>query len=122
MTLNYIFNPGISLEYFKCITGVKKSENFHLSPGQVHQNFYLSCYQITCPCQGKINYQLIFYLSCLKFNLSRAPGQVIFLPLHHIQHEIIPLCSLFVVNPFSHGCFFIIHNLKKYVMLCCLIK
>ena len=43
--------------------GVKKSKNFHLSPGQVHQNFYLSCYQITCPCQGKINYQCIFYLS-----------------------------------------------------------
>ena len=39
------------------IPGVKKSKNFHLSPGQVHQNFYLSCYQITCPCQGKINYQ-----------------------------------------------------------------
>ena len=43
--------------------GVKKSKNFHLSPGQVHQNFYLSCYQITCPCQGKIDYQWIFYLS-----------------------------------------------------------
>ena len=42
---------------------VKKSKNFHLSPGQVHQNFYLSCYQITCPCQGKIDYQWIFYLS-----------------------------------------------------------
>ena len=37
--------------------GVKKSKAFHLSPGQVHQNFYLSCNQITCPCQGKINYQ-----------------------------------------------------------------
>ena len=37
--------------------GVKKSKNFHLSPGQVHQNVYLSCYQITCPCQGKINCQ-----------------------------------------------------------------
>ena len=37
--------------------GLKKSKNFHLSPGQVHQNFYLSCYQITCPCQGKIDYQ-----------------------------------------------------------------
>ena len=35
-------------------TGVKKSKNFHLSPGQVHENFYLSCYQITCSCQGKI--------------------------------------------------------------------
>ena len=35
--------------------GVKECKNFHLSPGQVHQNFYLSCYQITCPCQGKIN-------------------------------------------------------------------
>ena len=34
-----------------------------MSPGQVHQNFYLSCYQITCPCQGKIDYQWIFYLS-----------------------------------------------------------
>ena len=44
-------------------TGVKKSKNFHLSPGQVHQNIYLSCYQITCPCQGEINYQRIFYLS-----------------------------------------------------------
>ena len=33
--------------------GVKKSKKIHLSPGQVHQNFYLSCYQITCPCQGK---------------------------------------------------------------------
>ena len=38
-------------------SGVKKSKNFHLSLGQVHQNFYLSCYQITCPCQGKIDYQ-----------------------------------------------------------------
>ena len=40
-----------------------------MSPGQVHHNFYLSCYQITCPCQGKINYQCIFYLStghCVK--------------------------------------------------------
>ena len=37
--------------------GVKKSNNFHLSPGQEHQNFYLSCYQITCPCQGQIDYQ-----------------------------------------------------------------
>ena len=44
-------------------SGVKKSKNFHLSPGQVHQNFYLSFYQITCPCEGKINYQWIFYLS-----------------------------------------------------------
>ena len=34
-----------------------------MSPGQVHQNFYLSCYQITCPCQGKIDYQWIFHLS-----------------------------------------------------------
>ena len=30
-----------------------------MSPGQVHQNFY----QITCPCQGQIDYQWIFYLS-----------------------------------------------------------
>ena len=73
--------------------GVKKSKNFHLSPGHVHQNFYLSCYQITCPCQGNIILALNFLLvrrtlgeniclSCLKFNLSRAPGQVIFLPLN----------------------------------------
>ena len=72
--------------------GVKKSKNFHLSPGQVHQNIYLSCYQITCPCQGEIKLSVKFLLvrrtlgeniclSCLKFNLSRAPGQVIFLPL-----------------------------------------
>ena len=75
-----------------CHSGVKKSKNFHLSPGQVYQNLYLSCYQITCPCQGKINYQCIFYLSAghwvkymlvlLEIQLSRAPGQVIFLPLH----------------------------------------
>ena len=38
--------------YIYIYTGVKKSKNFHLS-----------CYQITCPCQGKINYQCIFYLS-----------------------------------------------------------
>ena len=73
-------------------SGVKKSKNIHLSPGQVHQNFYLFCYQITCPCQGKdkqaLNFLLVRWtlgenicLSCLKFNLSRAPGQVIFLPL-----------------------------------------
>ena len=62
-----------------------------MSPGQVHQNFYLSCYQITCPCQEKDKQALDFLLvrrtlgeniclSCLKFNLSWAPGQVIFYP------------------------------------------
>ena len=29
--------------------GVKKSQNFHLSPGQDKSNFYLSCGQLTCP-------------------------------------------------------------------------
>ena len=83
---------------FKGKAGVKKKfKNIHLSPGQVHQNFYLSCYQITCLCQGKdkqaLNFLLLrrtlgenICLSCLKFNLSRAPGQVIFLPLQRKTH------------------------------------
>ena len=52
-----IFLMYIHKIIFKTQAGVKKSKNFHLSPGQVHQNFYLSCYQITCPCQGQIDYQ-----------------------------------------------------------------
>ena len=31
------------------VSGVKKSKNFHLSPGQDKSNFYLSCSQLTCP-------------------------------------------------------------------------
>ena len=31
------------------ISGVKKSLNFHLSPGQDESNFYLSCSQLNCP-------------------------------------------------------------------------
>ena len=30
------------------MSGVKKSSNFHLSPGQAKSNFYLSCSQLTC--------------------------------------------------------------------------
>ena len=95
--VSYVY--GYNQILIKCLcliaplrAGVKKSKNIHLSPGQVHQNFYLSCYQITCPCQGKdkqaLNFLLVrrtlgenICLSCLKFNLSRAPGQVNFLPL-----------------------------------------
>ena len=33
----------IGVHYFS-VSGVKKSKKFHLSPGQVPQNFYLSCY------------------------------------------------------------------------------
>ena len=48
--------------YIIYISGVKKSKNFHLSPGQAHQKFYLSCYQITCPCQGKYTSKMSFLL------------------------------------------------------------
>ena len=85
----------LSLNNSRSFNRGKKSKNVHLSPGQVHENFYLSCYQITCPCQGKdkqaLNFLLVrrtlgenICLSCLKFNLSRAPGQVIFYPCFNI--------------------------------------
>ena len=95
------------VQYRPIASGVKKSKNIHLSHGQVHQNFNLSCYQITCPCQGKdkqaLNFLLVrrtlgenICLSCLKFNLSRASGQVIFLPLSLLYIKIrVPFQAIF---------------------------
>ena len=62
-----------------------------MSPGQDKSNFYLSCSQLTCPKyivnKLALNFLLVrrtlgenICLSCLKLNLSRAPGQVIFYP------------------------------------------
>ena len=39
----------VFVHLYVCITGVKKSLNFHLSPEQVKSDFYLPCCQITCP-------------------------------------------------------------------------
>ena len=76
-----------------CTSGVKKSKNFHLSPGQVGPTskflLVLLPNNLSLSRKNKLSVNFLrrtlgknICLSCLKFSLSRAPGQVIFLPLH----------------------------------------
>ena len=47
--------PCRDIHFIDSCAGVKKSENVHLSSGQVHLEFYLSCRQITLAIQGNID-------------------------------------------------------------------
>ena len=47
-TLHNKVRVNVLLVQLTLFAGVKKSLNFHLSPGQVKSNFYLSCCYITC--------------------------------------------------------------------------
>ena len=49
MTFVQFINNVQMFAQHKGYAGVKKSKNFHFSPGQVKSNFYLSYCQITCP-------------------------------------------------------------------------
>ena len=94
---------SILLYIFKCneqllITpksGVKKSKNFHLSPRASTSKFLLVLLPNNLSLSRKnilaLNFLLVrrtlgenICLSCLKFNLSWAPGQVFFYPCKYI--------------------------------------